>query len=156
MPRINVAPVSNKKQSDGNDTVTLQFDISGADRSSIRIEVCDYAMNTKNVGALSLAYDISYQLTKTYRDPELTVLTYRIDNRSDEVISCTPIMAFYDKSGKLAGISEASADIAPGSFEYRFYIYKDMSRAETVRLFLWDSPESMEPLSQSVAESLYV
>ena len=111
-------------------------------------------MNTKNVNALSLNYDLGYQLIESYQDDKLTILTYQIDNKSNNSISCTPLIAFYEKSGKLLGISEVSANILPGSSEYKFYIYKDMSQAEQVRLFLWDSLISMKPLSQTLTESL--
>lgn len=143
------AAFANTKADGEFDTAAAEFDISGVSPKDVQISVSDYAANI----ASGVFDDFKYPLniksgTVSYSDTELTVVSYEIFNNRDENVSATPIAAFYDAIGRLICTEVKQAEnYHSGSNEKTMRINKNIPKNAALKLFLWDSADSMKPVA---------
>ena len=113
---------------------TAEIDISKFDRDSIAVEVLDYAYNS----TIASDYPPSYE----FNGRNGTEFSFTVYNLLGRDTPCTMIMGLY-LNDSLVGVTYKDEIINAGTSHKYFNL--DCDVYDTIKLFTWDSMETMEP-----------
>ena len=114
---------------------TTTIDVSEFDKSSISVEVYDYAYNKVTVSNCPPEFE--------YNERNGTEFSFTVHNFSGKEIPCTLVLGLYLK-GNLVGLTSKEETIKSGTSHKYFNL--DCDVYDTVKLFTWENFKSMKPI----------
>ena len=112
------------------------FNIEGTDEGSLSVEVVDYAQNSSKRSETELDYSFQGASGSNY--------IFVSSNTTGHTIKAALTMALY-LDGRLVGLSSKSETIPDGT-AYLTFNLNNAAGYDTIKLFVWDSLDSMTPL----------
>jgi hypothetical protein len=148
------------EESDGVHTASIDASELGEDYD---IYVYDSAYNYATTVEESVTEDDKYLVTEgsEYYSGNIFCKVITISNPAGKTTPVTPIMAIYDKDGKLLKIEAGETVRSFYRVSYTFKMklteptFPDLKIPEdaTIKLFLWDSVSDMHPVEFTIADS---